>query len=675
MQSTHQCTVTADAICFEAVDVMGEVLDSVSIGRTLDAGTIVLASSEGDTVELRGLKGPTGPHSAVNKQYVDALVSGIRWLDPVTVATATQWELSALLPNTLVGDYTLEVDDRVLLRGQTDAVQNGVYVVRSAGPVRAADLDLNASAAGAAVFVQVGQFASCGFVCSVADPDTAIVGTNSLAFVQFTGLGQFTEGPGIDLSRNTISIKAQGIVTNLIQDAAVTGVKLAEESVAASKLALNAVTSDKILDAAVTTAKIQNAAIDGSKIGPLAVDTSHLVNNAVDEFKLGSNSVTGAKIATNAVTSDKILNGAVGTAKIENGAVTNEKILNGSVDESKLDSSSVTTIKIAINAVTSDKIVNDAVSTTKIQNAAIDGSKIGLLAVGTSHLVNNAVDASKLGTDAVIAIKIAANAVTSEKIVNGAVGTAKIENGAVTNEKILNGSVDEFKLGSNSVKAVKIAINAVTSDKIIDSAVTASKIAKDAVTQDAILDGAVGQSKIENGAVLEAKLGLGSVTNGKLANLSVSTGKIQDVSVTTVKLSDNAVTTSKIQQGSVTGEKLSSTIEGAKKFADHMTCEGTVFAKKFQVTSDASLKEHVTPIESASDIIQSLRPVSYRFKDFTDTQFGLIAQEVQLHLPQVVHQGDTLSIDYTSVFVMLLKSHQELVARITQLESIISTPP
>jgi hypothetical protein len=135
-------------------------------------------------------------------------------------------------------------------------------------------------------------------------------------------------------------------------------------------------------------------------------------------------------------------------------------------------------------------------------------------------------------------------------------------------------------------------------------------------------------------------------------------------------LGDNAVTTSRIQQGAVTGEKMSSTISGSKTFSDHVTCDGIVFAKKFQVQSDASLKEHVASIERATDVIQTLRPVSYQFKSSPDTQFGLIAQEVDLLLPQVVHHGDTLSIDYTSVFVMLLKSHQELITRVAQLESV-----
>jgi hypothetical protein len=352
MQSTQQCSVTAEAVWFEAVDAVGTVIDGVSIGRTADAGTIVLASTTGGAVELCGVKGPTGPYSADNKQYVDALVSGVRWLDPVTVAT-----------NDTVGAYTLEVNDRVLVRCQTDPVQNGVYVVQSeGGPVRAADLTSSTSAAGAAVFVQVGQFASCGFVCSVSDPDSATVGTDSLAFVQFTGLGQFIGGAGIDLNGSTIAIKPQGVTTNLIQDEAVTEGKLAERSVVASKIG----------PLAVETGKIQDGAVDGTKLGVLVVGTSHLVDYAITHQKMALGAVTRDKILDGAVNAAKIEDSVVNAAKLALGAVTRDKILDGAVNAAKIEDSAVNAAKLALGAVTRDKILDGAVNAPKIEDSAVN---------------------------------------------------------------------------------------------------------------------------------------------------------------------------------------------------------------------------------------------------------------------------------------------------------------
>ena len=119
----------------------------------------------------------------------------------------------------------------------------------------------------------------------------------------------------------------------------------------------------------------------------------------------------------------------------------------------------------------------------------------------------------------------------------------------------------------------------------------------------------------------------------------------------------------------MTGAKISATIAGAKTFSDNLTCSGIITATSITLSSDATLKENVSLISNASDVVLALQPVSYEFKASPGVRFGLIAQDVLQLLPDVVHSGDTLSVDYTSVFIMLLKSHQELSQRVAQLEA------
>ena len=178
---------------------------------------------------------------------------------------------------------------------------------------------------------------------------------------------------------------------------------------------------------------------------------------------------------------------------------------------------------------------------------------------------------------------------------------------------------------------------------------TELKLADDAVTNVKIVDGAVTELKIVDGAVTELK--------------------IVDGAVTELKLADNAVTTDKIADAAVTGAKISATIAGAKTFSDNLTCSGIITATSVTLSSDATLKENVSLISNASDVVLALQPVSYEFKASPGVRFGLIAQDVLQLLPDVVHSGDTLSVDYTSVFIMLLKSHQELSQRVAQLEA------
>jgi hypothetical protein len=210
---------------------------------------------------------------------------------------------------------------------------------------------------------------------------------------------------------------------------------------------------------------------------------------------------------------------------------------------------------------------------------------------------------------------------------------------------------------------------AVTEPKLANAAVTDAKLADGAVTSGKIGLGAVTDARLADGAVTNAKLANDAVTTLKLFNAAVTSGKLADGSVGNSKLADSAVSTSKIADSAVNGDKLASTISGSKKFSENLTCDNTVFAKKFTTTSDANLKDHVSSVETAADVIQALRPVAYQFKDSPDKQFGLIAQEVVLLLPQVVQHGENLSIDYTSIFTLLLRSHQELTARVAQLEA------
>jgi hypothetical protein len=659
MFPAQQCTIETAAIRFETIDANAQVLDDVSIGRSLEPGIVTLSAGNG-LVELRGIKEPTTSHSAANKQYVDSLISGIRWLDPVTVATDTQWALAELLPTVSVGGYPLEANDRVLLRNQPNPLDNGVYVVRDGAPaVRADDLTIGVSASGTAVFVQAGAFASCGFVCSVGDPDFSRIGTNPVSFVQFTGLGQFIAGAGIDLTGNTISVSGTGIGSAQIQDSAVTNAKIFAAAVTADKLADGAVTDAKLAVGAVITAKIRDGAVTDDK----------LAAGAVTEFKLLDGAVTNAKIRGGAVTDDKLAAGAVTEFKLFDGAVTNAKIRGGAVTDDKL----------AVGAVTEFKLADDTVSGAKIKTGAIVEGKLADGAVTAAKLAANSVGSLKIVDLNVTTAKLADSAVTELKLADNVVSGAKIQAGVIVEGKLANSAVTSAKLADNSVGTLKIVDLNVTTAKIADSAVTELKLADDGISGAKIKVGAIVEGKLANSAVTSAKLADNSVgtlkivdlnvTTAKLANLAVTDAKLANLTITSGKLADDSVTTSKLADNAVNGDKLASTISGSKKFSENLTCDNTVYAKKFTTMSDANLKDHVISIETASDVIQSLRPVSYQFKDSLEKQFGLIAQEVDLLLPQVVQHGENLSIDYTSVFILLLKSHQELTARVAQLEA------
>jgi len=126
------------------------------------------------------------------KAYVDSVAQGLDPKQSVRAATAAAGTLATDFENgdTIDTSVTLVTGDRVLIKDQADATENGIYVVQASGtPVRAADLAAAASAAGAFVFVEEGTAnADKGFVCT-SNVGSDVVGTNNLAFSQFTGAG------------------------------------------------------------------------------------------------------------------------------------------------------------------------------------------------------------------------------------------------------------------------------------------------------------------------------------------------------------------------------------------------------------------------------------------------------------------------------------------------------
>ena len=149
---------------------------------------------------------PVNTQDAATKGFVEATSQGLDVKDSCVAATTANITISTALNNgdTLDG-VSLSTNDRVLVKDQSTASENGIYVVGSS-PARAADLAAGADAAGFFTFVEQGTInADNGFVCT-SNKGSAVVGTNNLTIAQFSGAGQIIVGDGMDKSGNTISV-------------------------------------------------------------------------------------------------------------------------------------------------------------------------------------------------------------------------------------------------------------------------------------------------------------------------------------------------------------------------------------------------------------------------------------------------------------------------------------
>ena len=87
------------------------------------------------------LPSPSSNGDAATKSYVDSLVEGLAWKDSCRVATQSNINLSS--PGATIDGVTMASQDRVLVRSQSTASQNGIYVWNGSSSAMTRSLDAN----------------------------------------------------------------------------------------------------------------------------------------------------------------------------------------------------------------------------------------------------------------------------------------------------------------------------------------------------------------------------------------------------------------------------------------------------------------------------------------------------------------------------------------------------
>jgi hypothetical protein len=160
--------------------------------------------------KLINLADPTSASDAATKQYVDTTATGLTFKAACRAASpGTNVNIAA--PGTSIDTVSLNIGDRVLLKNQTDATQNGIYVFNGASTPMTRALDATSSSdvkSGMFVLVTEGSVnAGVGFVLSTTG--TITVGTTALTFVPFSsGAASVTAGNGIAVTGSTVSVNS-----------------------------------------------------------------------------------------------------------------------------------------------------------------------------------------------------------------------------------------------------------------------------------------------------------------------------------------------------------------------------------------------------------------------------------------------------------------------------------
>jgi hypothetical protein len=132
--------------------------------------------------KVTNLPTPGSAGDAVPKSYVDSLVEGLAWKDSCRVATQSNLNLAS--PGATIDGVTMASPDRVLVRAQTTASQNGIYVWNGAATpmTRALDASTFAELEQAVTMVEEGTSAATSYR---QDQINGTIDTSSVSWVTF----------------------------------------------------------------------------------------------------------------------------------------------------------------------------------------------------------------------------------------------------------------------------------------------------------------------------------------------------------------------------------------------------------------------------------------------------------------------------------------------------------
>ena len=216
---------------------------------------------------------PTSDLHAATKQYVDAAVNNINVHEATVAATTDNVNLTNAVDNNKTLDgVTIKTGDRILVKNQNTASQNGIYIVASNGaPTRAADYNAAGEvSSGDFIFVKGGTVnANTGWIQTA---DVTTVGTSDISFTQFSGAGTYTAGSGLTLTGTTFSIA----------DGSITSAKIADGAI---------VDADVNASAAIAQSKISGLTSDLAAKAPLANPTFTGTVSGITKSMVGLGSV------------------------------------------------------------------------------------------------------------------------------------------------------------------------------------------------------------------------------------------------------------------------------------------------------------------------------------------------------------------------------------------------
>lgn len=609
----------ADIKNFGIRGVGSDVQFGKSGGRVVyDSGnSLFKVTTDGTTLGNMNVATPTSDNHAANKAYVDSVAQGLDVKDSVRAASTGNVDVSS--PASTMDGVNLSDGDRVLLKDQTTASQNGIYTYATGGLTRAVDMDESGEFVGAFFFIEEGTVNSDqGYVMTA--NGTITVGSTDIEFTKFTGTGQITAGAALAKSGNTLNVNVDDTFVMVdsndaltVKGTTTTGEVLKSDGSGGVTYGAVDLTSNSAVSGALglangglgvdaTDAAGKTTARSNLGLGSMATqdkDAVDITGGTIDisggTLTLAADQILGDKISGGTIDSANLLGGTGKTISQYDITLGSGKTLDvdGTFDVDGAAGSAMD--NVTIGATTS---AAGTFSTLATDSADIDGGNIDGTVIGASAAANATfVDASVTGThkaDTIAAYTTDGDVTFSNDVVvpNLSAGTGGLTAATVNTDSIVEKTVGNG-VDVDGVVLKDAGVAATGASTFADLTATTADI--NGGTVDATVIGATTSAA---GTFSTMTTASAAITGGSVSGTSI------DMTGQTLTFDNDAISGDKIDGGTISDFASTGIDDNATATALTLDAGGdATFGGDVTVTGDLTVNGTLTSINTTNTTI------------------------------------------------------------------------
>ena len=304
-------------------------------------------------------------------------------------------------------------------------------------------------------------------------------------------------------------------------------------------------------------------------------------------------------------------------------------------------------------------------SLTSIPNGALDNSTISGISLG-----------SNLGT---LTMAVSGTGLSGSDTYDGSANTTFTVTSNATNSNTASTIVARDASGNFSAGTITANLTGTATTATAATRVTLTDQSADTTCFPVFCQSATGDQLPHTGSnltfnsstgALTATSFVGDLTGDVTGNADTATSATTATNANNINLADESSDTTcfPVFATDATGNQAPKTDSSALTYN---ASTGTLAATNVNSTSDANLKENIETIVGSIDILKDINGVKFVWKDLGTPSVGVIAQDVEKVLPELVSQrsdNGTKSVNYNGLVGVLIEAVKELSARVSELE-------